>query len=365
MRESPSPPESIRVESLIRTLRDYIGDKVTIEDDWCSDEKILEVMETLEPNSSPGNPFSFVANNKQLLEKHSGALLSLVKQRLIGDLEAFPIRLFIKPEWHKKSKLDENRYRLIWQVSVVDQVIDKLLFGPYANAEVGKWMDHPSKVGWSYLNGGYKTVPLGWGYDRSAWDMSVPGWVLDTYEQYMHAQHRAPPLWHHWVSRRFRELYDEGCVLQLSDGTILRQNIRGIQKSGAYLTLSGNSVMQVILHHAASLEAGIEPTELHALGDDTMQPEVGEAYLRKLSQWVVIKEATENEFCGMHYGRDFIEPVYQDKHILNLCSAPTRDLLWSYQLLYARSSKYDSLLRLIEMLGEVPAHQLWVDTIWG
>lgn len=340
-------------------------DRFRVESDWNSDEAISQALRGLDRDSSPGNPFNFVANNGQLLDMHEGALITLVKQRLRGEIPAFPIRLFVKPEWHKKSKIDEGRFRLIWQVSVVDQVIDKMLLDSFLKHEVDNWPFHPSKVGWSYLYGGWKVVPLGWGYDRSAWDMSVPHWLLMLYRDYILEQVEAPPLWRHWLKKRFSELYDSGVVLQLSNGTLIRQEWAGVQKSGALVTLSGNSVMQVLLHHVASILAKEEPTPIWALGDDTVQPLASERYLKILANWVWLKDPVRDEFCGMEYRSDSIEPVYTAKHILNLCASPTQDLLWSYQLLYYRSKKYRQLKRLIELLGLTPAHDLWVSSIWG
>uniref|UniRef100_A0AB38ZJW1 RNA-directed RNA polymerase n=1 Tax=Crocidura shantungensis ribovirus 16 TaxID=3139536 RepID=A0AB38ZJW1_9VIRU len=347
------------------TLADYRHLQRQIGSDWDSDEKIMAAIDSLNRNASPGNPFNWVANNGQLIDKHRDLLFTLVKQRLQGS-PAYPIRLFVKPEWHKKSKIEEGRFRLIWSVSVVDQVIDKLLLGEYLESEVDNWLQHPSKVGWSYLKGGWKFVPKGVGTDFSAWDITVQSWLLALLRDFYIAQHSDPPAdWVFWVKRRFSELYGSGALLQLSDGTLLRQTFSGLQKSGCLYTLAGNSVMQVILHHIACLLLNKSDVPwLWTLGDDRLQQSVSEEYLDILKRWVVLKDISYNEFCGLKYG-DTIEPCYRDKHLLNVAADPAPERLWAYQLLYARSKYYPALVHLIRSLGVPPAHQIWVDEVWG
>lgn len=273
------------------------------------------------------------------------------------------IRLFVKPEWHKRKKLDDKRYRLIWQVSVVDQIIDHLLVDEYFSKEVENWVHLPTKVGMSYANGGWKTVPRGWGYDRQAWDMTVPRWLLDLYERFLHEQISADRSWHFWLKRRFSELYDNPEV-QLSNGVTFRQVTPGIQKSGSLYTLNGNSTMQILLHYIASKEAGVEPTSIIAMGDDTVQPRASQGYLNAINEYVTIKGEEPNEFCGMHYGMT-IEPVYTPKHLLSLAADPTYERLVSYQFLYGKSKLLGNLQAFNKYLGypKLPDHT--IKSVWG
>ncbi|APG75957.1 hypothetical protein 2 [Wenling sobemo-like virus 2] len=335
-----------------------------IPDDWRSDVRIDQAIDSLQGNSSPGVPFAHVPSNNILREKYRGQLVTLVKQRLDGNLPAFPIRLFVKPEWHKIEKLRQQRYRLISQVSVVDQVIDKLLVASYYDYENSHYIRQPGKVGWSYVGGGYKLVPRGWGYDRKAWDWSVPSWLLEDYEFFLENQITSTKDHKDWLRKRFAELYERP-ILQLSDGTLLQQLVSGVQKSGAYYTLNGNTTMQVLLHHATTLESGEDSTPMIALGDDTVQPLASPAYLEVLQRWVTLKEAVPNEFCGMSYSGENVEPVYQDKHAMNLAADLSQDTLLQYHLLYGQSTKLPKLRRLNALAGHPPVHQLWLSTIWG
>ncbi|APG75927.1 hypothetical protein 2 [Wuhan pillworm virus 3] len=365
MRDSDPPSKDIAREALFRTLSDFRHLQRDCDPEWYSDENMDRVINSLNRNASPGNPFCWVANNGQLIDKHRELLKTLVRQRLNGA-SAYPIRLFVKPEWHKKSKIEEGRYRLIWSVSVVDQIIDKMLLGDYLDQEPDNWIFHPSKVGWSYLKGGWKYVPKGVGTDFSAWDMTAQQWLLDLLCEFYINQHRNPTAyWISWVRRRFGELYHGGALVQLSDGTLLEQLFGGIQKSGTLYTLSGNSIMQVILHHVICLSLNYDSVPwLWVLGDDRLQERVDKEYADALKRWVVLKDISYNEFCGMHYGST-IEPAYRSKHLLNLAADPTPERLMSYQLLYRHSKFYPALVRFIRSLNVQPAHEIWVDEVWG
>lgn len=352
-------------EALLRTLADFRHLQRTIGSDWDSDENIDRIINGLNRNASPGNPFNWVANNGQLVDNHRFLLRTLVRQRLNGD-GPYPIRLFVKPEWHKINKIAQGRYRLIWSVSVVDQIIDKLLLGDYLDSESDNWIHHPSKVGWSYLKGGWKYVPKGVGTDFSAWDMSTQQWLLDLLCDFYINQHIDPPAWWvYWVRKRFKELYHAGALLQLSNGVLLEQLHGGIQKSGSLYTLSGNSIMQVILHHVVCLQLGYTSIPwVWVLGDDRLQQDITEEYIDALKRWVVLKDISYNEFCGLKYGQS-IEPCYKDKHLLNLVADPQPERLWAYQLLYRHSKHYPALKTFIRSLNVPLAHDLWVNDVWG
>lgn len=196
-----------------------------------------------------------------------------------------PIRLFVKREPHKQSKLDEGRYRLIMSVSLVDQLVARVLFQAQNKREIALWRSIPSKPGfglstdeqvedfvkslahklavspedlitsWSSL-----LVPT----DCSGFDWSVAHWMLQddmvirnrlTYD-INEATHKLRAVWLHCISNS---------VLSLSDGTLLAQRVPGVQKSGSYNTSSTNSRIRVMAAYHCGADWAI------AMGDDALE----------------------------------------------------------------------------------------------
>jgi hypothetical protein len=114
-------------------------------------------------DSGPGVPFSEIAStNAQLLQSDYFLVLETVLQRLATlnkdspperaeDLVlggyCSPVRLFVKKEPHSVKKFATTRWRLISNLDLVDQVIEKLLFNNQNKAEIRAWQTCPSKPG--------------------------------------------------------------------------------------------------------------------------------------------------------------------------------------------------------------------------
>ncbi|UWX31913.1 putative P2 [Allium polerovirus A] len=196
-----------------------------------------------------------------------------------------PIRLFVKGEPHKQSKLDEGRYRLIMSVSLVDQLVARVLFQNQNKREITLWRAVPSKPGFGLSTDGQvldfmqslahqigvspQTVINDWRdylvpTDCSGFDWSVAEWML---EDDMIVRNRLTrdlnatteklrAAWLHCISNS---------VLCLSDGTLLAQTRPGVQKSGSYNTSSTNSRIRVM----AAYHCGA--TWAMAMGDDALE----------------------------------------------------------------------------------------------
>lgn len=57
------------------------------------------------------------------------------------------VRTFVKQEPHKRAKLDSQRYRLIFVVSLIDSLVERVLYQKRTKFEVAHWQDIPSKPG--------------------------------------------------------------------------------------------------------------------------------------------------------------------------------------------------------------------------
>lgn len=199
--------------------------------------------------------------------------LDLVKSGLVD-----PVKVFIKNEPHKLAKLEAGKFRLISNVSIVDQLLERVLCSKQNHAEISAWDSIPSKPGMGLHDAGlaelYSEVvsrqavcPVA-ETDISGWDWSVQDWSLE-------------------MDGRLRSrLYhcERGCALDellafrsyavarkvfcLSDGTLLAQVRPGVQASGSYNTSSSNSRMRVALGYLVGADWVI------AMGDDDVEDAV-------------------------------------------------------------------------------------------
>lgn len=346
--------------------------------EWYIPEDFLEythferVINDLDWNSSPGYPYLLQwSTNRQMFQVEDGKP-SLPAKQMVWDLvmnriqseECDPVRLFIKPEAHKQEKLDNYRYRLISSVSVIDQIIDHMVFGMMNKQMIENYMYIPSKVGWSPYAGGWKIVPAGRmvATDKSAWDWTVKEWLVKAELQVRAALCRnignnTYELWQAMAARRYKQLYIKNLFIT-SSGDLLRQKQYGVVKSGCVNTIATNSIMQVLIHARACININEEPRMLWAMGDDTLQyPQRNmDKYCKALSLYCRLKEYHQvTEFAGNRFevgGR--VEPLYKAKHMFNLLHVDPEvapDLCFSYALLYHRSKFRGTMIRILSELG--------------
>nr|APG75878.1 hypothetical protein 2 [Sanxia water strider virus 11] len=336
-------------------------------------DQFLRELENVDMSSSPGYPLMLrYSVNRDFLKnaddswnmKNVRSLWENVRRSLVDKLSD-PIRVFVKKEPHKMSKIDSSRYRLIYSVSLVDTMIDRMLFGDFSRKLLENWLSTPSMIGWSPYRGGWKLLPhKAVGYDFSAWEYTVRDWLISDFKTVLmdlcYEDVQTPyGSWKDLVEFRFRQLFSES-ILHFSNGRRLKQKIPGLMKSGTFLTIIGNTVMQVLLYLTACYQAGETPGEILAMGDDSL-------YRRKLSPLVlflykiwgfVVKGFAENEFCGTTWNSGFVEPVYRGKHLARLARLTddlAKETLQSYQVVYG-ASKW--LGRLRDIISRTYPHAL-------
>ncbi|AYN77812.2 P1-P2 fusion protein [Pumpkin polerovirus] len=225
-----------------------------------------------------------------------------------------PIRVFVKGEPHKQSKLDEGRYRLIMSVSMVDQLVARVLFQNQNKTEIALWRAIPSKPGLGlstdeqitdfarnlsqYVKESRGDIIERWHEcvvptDCSGFDWSVSSWML---EDDMVVRNNLT-LNNTELTKRLRAAWLKciaNSVLCLSDGTLLAQEFPGVQKSGSYNTSSSNSRIRVM----ASIYAGA--SWCIAMGDDAL--ESSDTDLRVYSDLGLKVEVSDKlEFCSHHF----------------------------------------------------------------
>lgn len=260
--------------------------------------RVREVFEAeVVKDSSPGVPYAhFGRTNKDLISGVNFDFLCLsvvrrIKKLLSVDVEELlemsaeemvkqgyvdPVKIFIKQEPHKIAKINSGKLRIISNVSVVDQVVERLLFSAQNRLEIARWKTTPSKPGMGLNDDGlqelYATMQARWDLgkqlaesDISGWDWSVPGWMLllEAKARIRLAGATTSGPWGHLVMAR--QICLSLSVFHLSDGQMWAQRTRGVQLSGSYTTSSSNSRMRVMLGYLAGVQW------IMAMGDDDVE----------------------------------------------------------------------------------------------
>ncbi|DAZ87613.2 TPA_asm: P1-P2 fusion protein [Paspalum notatum polerovirus] len=256
----------------------------------------------------------------------------LTAEQLVQQGLCDPIRLFVKGEPHKQSKLDEGRYRLIMSVSLLDQLVARVLFQNQNKREIALWRAIPSKPGFGLSTDAQSrefvqnlarqcgvdttmllqdwqlyTVPT----DCSGFDWSVAEWMLhDDMEVRNRLTRNNTEL-----TKRLRACWLKcisNSVLCLSDGTLLAQRVAGVQKSGSYNTSSSNSRIRVM----AAYHCGA--TWAMAMGDDALESVDTNLDVYK-NLGFKVEVSKQLEFCSHVFEKeDLARPVNQNKMIYKL-----------------------------------------------
>lgn len=222
-----------------------------------------------------------------------------------------PVRVFVKGEPHKIEKLNEGRYRLIMSVSLVDQLVARVLFQAQNKRELLLWRAIPSKPGFGLSTDAQASefidilasdlfisrsellehheryvVPT----DCSGFDWSVAPWIM---EDEMEVRNRLT-VGCTDLTRQLRACWLKclmNSVLAFSNGALAAQRVPGIQKSGSYNTSSSNSRVRVMMayHTGASFAC--------AMGDDALESREGSLEMYQ-SLGLKITRSSELEFCS-------------------------------------------------------------------
>lgn len=352
--------------------------KWRIPDNSFTRENISEVLEDLDWNASPGYPyvlnsstnrsfFRVTREGKTCAYSHNLAW-QLVEERL-KTRGVDPIRLFIKPEPHKMEKIQTGRFRLISSISVVDQIIDHMLFDNF-NAMLIKNYNHtPIKVGWAPVIGGWRTVQKClWSTDKSSWDWTVTPWLLDILLDFIKEScENMTGEFSDLIDYRFKHLFVNP-IYTTSNGLHLQQLYPGVVKSGSVLTITGNSVMQLALHYRAASEEKLELRDIMIMGDDVCESPQPDNYYERLSKYCKLKDISyEVEFAGFRYEENFVSPCYIGKHAWNLLhmkESLVNEVSEGYALLYHRSRDRDWMRNILSQVALKLPTLTDLDEIW-
>jgi len=259
---------------------------------------IVKAINSGAPDSTPGVPLNFYAGKKSFWMKQQRRLTLLVIARLetmltyqyqgknaqelmvAGFRDA--VYTFVKDEPHKREKLDTGRLRIISGVSLVDNLVERVLFTRQNKLEIKLNAHLTFKPGMGLHDKGLQSL-YNWflkceqrfelcSTDVSAWDWSLPEWLVLMERDYRKAVTSKSGAYALLVDAYYYGICRK--VFQLPSGELFAQNIPGIQASGCYNTSSGNSHMRHMLASVVQLSLGHDSDitgEGCQMGDDALE----------------------------------------------------------------------------------------------
>lgn len=306
----------------------------TIPDNFLSYESFERALLRIDRGSSPGYPYLVQAPTNgdwlkwdgfQYDEDRKQALWHDVSWFLENEGEYY-LRLFLKEEPHKPTKVESNRWRIIMASPLYIQMVWHMLFDYMNDLEVTNAYYIPSQQGIVLPGGGWKTFLRLWksrgydtGLDKTAWDWTVTSWLLklDLEFRYRMCRGSQKEKWYEIAKRMYAQMFEHPIILT-SDGNLWKQKYPGIMKSGCVNTISTNSHMQVMVHILACEDQEVSCYPLPVCcGDDTLQCLSQACDLVAYARYgAVVKSASaEIEFVGHEFTTDGPIPLYTPKHI--------------------------------------------------
>jgi len=256
----------------------------------------------------------------------------MVKERMLGLINgvvtADPVRLFIKNEPHPARKRETKTWRLIMNVSLVDVIIEKMLFNSQNKAEIKSHAMCYSRPGmgnedYDYVNmrNMRSVLPgeLNASGDVRGFDWSVRAWELRWDARFRCLQAGASPT--SWYSRAVMARCEAlvGAVLMLSDGRMYMPVLPGIQLSGSNNTSSTNSRIRVLIAFLIGARWAL------ANGDDCVEDPVDDAVAKykRLGhnlRFYAVTPRAEIDFCSHQYSTGGVVPNNYGKALYRLLS---------------------------------------------
>lgn len=293
--------------------------------------------------------------------EYGESLFSFAAEELVERGLCDPIRVFVKTEPHKMAKVRAGKLRLISGVSIVDQLIDKMLFSSQNNLEISLWEVVPSKPGIGLNDEGLQAMSRWFksrleerklvSTDISGWDWSVQAWELDAdLECRTRLCDGKGSFWH--LLARARVFCIKRKTFVLPDSSLVAQHCEGVQCSGWYNTSSTNSRMRVLVRAVAyydfcsrAMEKD-DPNEISkcvAMGDDCVESLLADDVYKIIGEYGhTIKERTEFEtlegveFCSHSWYSDGLaQPTTWPKTLYRFVQQPNDPIQlldWMFQL---------------------------------
>lgn len=336
-------------------------------------------------DSSPGMPFMALGcvDNESVIKQYPEQLKEAVWERLL--LHAFkgaeglnavqlvqagftdPVRVFVKNEPHPELKVKQGRLRIISSVSLVDQLVERVLMSNQNKAEIDNWSAIPSKPGLGLDDEGlrkiyeyvqpwkgnkYEADISGWDFGLQLWEML---WEADTRAE---LAGMVGTLYH--KALRSRVWCEANTLFMLSNGKLIAQTKPGKRCSGSYNTSAGNSRCRVGLGYI------VGSTQIMAMGDDSVEEGAAEAKEQYEAMGHIVKTFAPStngfEFCStriyMKDGKVVGEPVNWSRTFFRLLYATEghADRLAQFKYEMRHAPQLEPCLRALERVGWGPSN---------
>ena len=259
---------------------------------------------------------------------------NLQPQQLVRYGLCDPCKVFVKNEPHKRKKLDEGVQRLIFSVSLIDNLIARILHSNQNREEILNWKIIPPSAGLGLDDPGLAAIHEAitqmelrcrglMSSDVSGWDFSVQSWELEAdLQRRVELNNSKGTDWERIASAHLYCMSRK--VFVLSDGSMYQQLLPGLMPSGWYLTASTNSNIRAICAYHVALEAGEIPA-VKTMGDDSVESVIDDpiaAYSRLGHTIKFVENVTSSsfEFCSTRFENGIGVPVNIDKQLVNLLS---------------------------------------------
>lgn len=317
----------------------YPRTKVSLED-CLSYNSIVSALNAVNMSASPGYPYGkLYATNKDLFE-NPWAIQKVIecvkwRVRLLSQLDlkqaqalltddlgwaikhglCDPMRVFVKDEPHKATKARDGRWRLIWSLSITDQIVERVLYQVQDSREIRDWPEIPSKSGMGLDDAGVdkllqyaEDMKLNMSTDVEAWDFNAPDQIIRAdAEARIMLNDAQDPFWENAVRAQY--LLHSHRIVMLSDGRCFRRQILGGQASGRKVTSSSNGRCRCIVEAIIAQELGYKPCFMtqgddavtrvpHTLSSEKVVRQAELLFGLKLTDVNHRKVSTEIDFCS-------------------------------------------------------------------
>jgi len=260
-----------------------------------------------------------------------------------------PIRPFVKNEPHSLGKISEGRYRLIMNLSIVDQIIEQMLYRAQNQVEILHHREISSKPGMGLHNDGLADVvdwierlgPQAIASDMKGYDFGVTGGQLmsDAERRVRLTGLPYDSLVGRAIRHRVRCLSKS--VFVFGNGVVFEQVERfaGIQKSGSAITASANSyIRSAVALEAHLLNGPLVDGEISiSMGDDCIERAPFGVDLAKhysLYGWT-FEVADKLEFCSTSFDpEDLFFPQSWARMVYKFMDSKPKDETERRELVY-------------------------------
>lgn len=336
MTNAERPTDNEREMALFELEKQYKPVVHYLDPNWYSWENYVRIVHNLDMQSSPGYPYCNQAPTIGAWFKFDGISVDSLRLKqlwydvklVFDDRYDTILKVFIKLEPHKRTKILKDRWRLIMCSPLPVQVAWHMCFDQLNDLEIDKSYFIPSQHGmlipggaWKQYYNLWKTLDLTAGLDKEAWDWTAPFWaIMDSLELRFRLCRGPKDLIDDWKQKStllYRHMFEDPKIL-LSSGELFQQTIPGIMKSGCVNTISDNGHCQQECHAISAYRQGLplEPFPRSG-GDDTLHKYEHVVDLSVYKSFgIFVKSVSETtEFLGHSFDERGMLPLYLSKHI--------------------------------------------------